>query len=268
MTTTTREHVTSPALQFSPNLSFLWTDRPLEERFERAAAAGFDAVELAWPGDAAAKALPDLTRSSGVRLALLNFDGGDLAAGDRGLISHPDTIERFRENVPIALEVAEACGCAQLNALLGRYDASLDRERQLEWARENVAWAAGRAAAHNAHVLVEPVNVLDNGEYLIPRIADAAAFIRSLELENVGLQCDIYHMQREEGNLATNLETHWDLIRHVQIADCPGRHEPGTGEINYPFLFALLQHRHYDGFVGLEYRPSTSETDDSFGWLR
>jgi hydroxypyruvate isomerase len=254
-------------LRFSPNLSILWQDVPLEERFARAAAAGFGAVELWWPGPETAERLPELTGEAGVRLALLNFDAGDMAAGDRGLASDPDRRAQLRENVPSALRIAAACGCTRLNLLLGLRRDGLGLDDQLALARENVRDAAALAAEQGATVLVEAVNECENGPYLVTRTADAAAFVESVGLPNVRLQYDAYHMQRMEGDLATNLERVWPLVGHVQVADAPGRNQPGTGEINYRFLLGLLERKGYDGYVGLEYKPLDGRTDESFGWI-
>ena len=186
-------------LRFSANLSMLWGGLPLPVQFERAARAGFRAVELWWPGDEGATLLPGLTRRWGMRLALLNFDAGDLAAGDRGLAADPARTAQLRRHVPAALRIARACGCPRLNLLVGlrlpRYPLGL----QLELARENVAWAACEAAAAGCEVLVEALNPVDNGPCLLTTTAAAAAFARQTGWHNVRLQYDVYHMQRTKG---------------------------------------------------------------------
>lgn len=255
-------------MKFAANLSLLWSDAPLPERLAKARVAGFDAVELWWPGLDDAEHLPELTRSADVRLVALNFDAGDMAAGDRGLVSSPTRFEEFRRNVPLALEIAEACGCKQLNALLGLRLAQHSLEEQLQWARENVAWAADQAAAQGATILIEAVNTFDNGPYLITNTAASAEFVQSIGRPNVRLLYDVFHMQRMEGNITTTLDRYWELIAHIQVADVPARNEPGTGEINYPFVFEHLARRGFGGYIGLEYRASTGRPEDSFGWLR
>ena len=256
------------SLKFAANVSLLWSEAPLPERLIRAAGAGFEAVELWWPGPDDAERLPELTRSAGVRLVSLNFDAGDMAAGDRGLVGVPARLEEFRRNVPLALEIADACGCKQLNALLGLRLAQHSLEEQLQWARENIAWAADQAAAQGATILIEAVNTFDNGPYLITNTAASAEFVQSIARPNVRLLYDVFHMQRMEGNITTTLDRYWDLIAHIQVADAPARNEPGTGEINYPFVFEHLARRGFGGYVGIEYRPSTGRPEDSFGWLR
>ena len=252
---------------FAPNLSMLWADLPLAERFERAARAGFGAAELWWPGAEAAAALPGLTSRWNLRLALLNFDAGDLAAGHRGLAADPGRREQLRANVPAALEIARSCGCERLNLLIGLRQQRYPLRAQLASARDNVAWAADLAGAAGCEVMIEAINPMDNGPYLLTTTAAAAAFIREVARPNVRLQYDAYHMQRTEGDLTSTLDEYWHLISHIQIADVPGRHEPGTGEINYPFFLDHLDRKGYQGAVGLEYRPSAGRAEDSFGWL-
>ncbi len=147
-----------------------------------------------------------------------------------------------------------------------RYE-GLSRDEQLELARENVAWAAGRAAEYGIEVLVEAVNTFENGPYLLYTTREAVAFVRAVGAANVKIQYDYYHMQRMEGNLAVNVREHMDLIGHVQVADSPARGEPGTGEIHYPYVLGVLEELGYDGYVGLEYNPTTERTEDSFGWI-
>jgi hydroxypyruvate isomerase len=254
-------------LRFAPNLSLLWADRPLAERFARAAAAGFGAVELWWPGEADAVALPGLAQRWGLHLALLNFDAGNMAAGDRGLAADPDRVPRLRASVPLALRIARDCGCPRLNLLAGLRDERYPLRQQLQLARDTVAWAADQAAEAGCQVMIEAVNSMENGPYLLTSTAAAAGFIRQVGRDNVRLQYDAYHMQRMEGDLTTTLDTYWELISHIQVADVPGRGEPGTGEISYRFLFDHLDRKGYDGWIGLEYRPSAGRPEDSFGWL-
>jgi hydroxypyruvate isomerase len=254
-------------LRFSANLSLLWADLPLPERFERAAAAGFSAVELWWPGARDAGLLPELTERHGLRLVSLNFDAGDMAAGDRGLMADPARRDQFRANVPEALRIASACGCTKLNALVGLRQERYSLEAQLECALDNAAWAADQAAAIGGSLLIEAVNSMDNGPYLLTTSKAAADFIGRAGRVNIRLLYDVYHMQRMEGDLATTMSACWPLIGHIQIADVPGRGEPGTGEINYRFLLGFLDQRGYDGYVGLEYRPSGGSPEESFGWL-
>jgi hydroxypyruvate isomerase len=252
---------------FAANLSLLWADLPLEERFERCARAGLRAAELWWPGSADAEKLAALTARWDLRLALLNFDAGDMSAGERGLAGNPARREALRAHVPEALRIARACRCPRLNLLLGLRDERYSLEEQMECARDNVAWAAGLAAVAGCEVLIEATNPMDYGPVLLTTTAASAAFIEKAGRPNVRLQYDAYHMQRTEGDLVTTLDAYWPLIGHIQVADVPGRHEPGTGEINYPFVLGHIARKGYQGAIGLEYRPSTPRPEDSLAWL-
>jgi len=211
-------------------VSTLFRDSPFLARFERAARAGFDTVEFWWPAGEDLDQVEAAIRDSGVSVALFNFDAGDMPSGDRGLLSDPDRQSVFRANVPVALQLAERLGCRQLNALVGVQLPDHDRGDQLALAAENLAWAAREASAVDACVLVEAVNTFENGPYLVSRTDEAAALIDRAAEPNLALQYDAYHMQRMEGNLAATIRRYSDRIAHVQIADSPGRGEPGTGE--------------------------------------
>jgi hydroxypyruvate isomerase len=254
-------------MRFAVNVSILFKEVPFLERFARARAAGFGAVEFWWPAGEDLDAVRAAVGDAALEVALINFDAGDMPAGDRGLVSDPGRAQQFRDNVPVALELAQSVGCRRLNALAGLELAPERREEQLDLARENVGWAADRAAAAGAEVLIEAVNTWENGPYLLHTTRAASAFVHSLGRPNVKLQYDAYHMQRMEGNLVATLREHIGEIAHVQVADSPGRGEPGTGEINYPYVLGALEELGYDGYVGLEYNPTTTATEDSFGWL-
>jgi hydroxypyruvate isomerase len=255
-------------MRFSANLSFLFKEVPFIERFGRAREAGFAGVEFMWPGTDELPALERALAGAGLEVALFNFDAGDIAAGDRGLLSDPARHERFRENVPIALELAGRIGCTRLNALVGVRLAEVERDTQLQLARENIAWAAEQARAYGASIMIEAVNSYENGPYLLDTTAKAIGFMDAVAADNVLLQYDVYHMQRMEGNLAATISRLLPRIGHVQVADPPTRGEPGTGEINYPFIFDLLERSGYGGWVGLEYNPSTATTEESLGWIK
>ena len=219
-------------MKFCANVSILFKDAPFLERFERAAAAGFTAVEFWWPAGESLDEVEDAIARAGLRVALFNFDAGDIPSGDRGLLSDPDRFGRFRENVPVALGMAERLGCTCLNALVGLERSPVEREAQLELAAENVRFAADHAAPLRIDITIEAVNTFENGPYLLHTTRQAAAFIDRVDRPNVRLQWDAYHMQRMEGNLVATVTEFLPRIAHVQIADSPGRGEPGTGEIN------------------------------------
>jgi len=255
-------------MRFSANLSFLFKDVPFVERFARARQAGFEGVEFMWPGTEELPAVERAVADAGLEVALFNFDAGDIAAGDRGLLSDPARHDRFRENVPVALELAGRLGCTRLNALVGIRLPEIERDAQLQLARENVALAAEQARAQGASIMIEPVNSYENGPYLLDTTAKAIGFMDAVAAENVLLQYDVYHMQRMEGNLAATISRLLPRIGHVQVADPPARAEPGTGEINYRFIFDLLERTGYGGWIGLEYNPSTATTEESLGWIK
>ena len=254
-------------MRFAANLSIMFKEAPFLERFDRARAAGFGAVEFWWPAGEDLGEVRAAVADAGLDVVLVNFDAGDMPAGDRGLLSDPERAHEFRDNVPVALELAEQLGCQRLNALVGLERSPEDRDAQLALARENVGWAADEAARIGAEVLIEAVNTFENGPYLLHTTRQSADFVRAVGRPNVKLQYDAYHMQRMEGNLVATLREHIGDIAHVQVADSPGRGEPGTGEINYPYVLGVLEELDYDGYVGLEYNPTTEKTEDSFAWI-
>lgn len=255
-------------MRFCANLSILFKEVPLLERFGRAKEAGFSAVEFWWPGpDADLGEIERAVKDAALGVALFNFDAGDMPNGDRRLISDPERQGQFRENVPVALELARSLGCGRLNILVGHELDGMDREEQLSLARENVRLAADAAAEHGIGVVVEAINTFENGPYLLYTTEQAVEFVEKVERENVRIQHDFYHMQRMEGNLVATLREHIDSIGHVQIADSPERGEPGTGEIRYPYVLAALEDLGYAGYVGLEYIPTTEATEESLNWL-
>jgi hydroxypyruvate isomerase len=254
-------------MRFSANVSILFKEAPFLDRFGRARDAGFSAVEFWWPSYENPGDVEEAIEDAGLEVALFNFDAGDMAAGDRGLAGDPERQRQFRENVPVALDLAGSLGCERLNALVGHEVSGMDRDEQLALARENVRFAAARAESAGVTVMVEAVNTFENGPYMLYTTEQAVRFVRDVGRENVRVQHDFYHMQRMEGNLVANLREHIGLIGHVQIADSPGRGEPGTGEIHYPFVLSELERIGYEGYVGLEYNPQAETTEESLAWL-
>jgi len=253
-------------MRFSANVSILFKEVPLLERFGRAKEAGFSAVEFWWPGhDAELGEIERAVKDAALEVALFNFDAGDMPAGERGLAGDPDRVQQFKENVPVALKLARSLGCERINVLVGHRIPGMDREEQLALARENVRFAADKAA--DMTVMVEAVNTFENGPYLLYQTGQAVEFVRDVSRDNVRVQHDFYHTQRMEGNLVATLREHIALIGHVQIADSPERGEPGTGEIHYPYVLGELERLGYDGYVGLEYNPTTETTEESLEWL-
>ncbi|GAC1361868.1 MAG: TIM barrel protein [Ktedonobacteraceae bacterium] len=253
-------------LRFDLNISILLKEFPFVERFAQAAHLGFGAVEFWWPG---AELLPEVEqqlRATGLAVALMNFDAGTMAAGERGFLNDAQLQERFRANVPVALEFAQRVGIPQLNALVGKLLPGRSREEQLDLVRENLAWAADQAAHAGIGVVVEALNTFENADYLLTNTRDTLKLLAEVGRPNLKYQYDIYHMQRMEGNIIATLQEHIAHIGHIQIADSPARHEPGTGEIHYPRVLAALDALNYQGYVGLEYNPLNS-SEESFAWL-
>jgi hydroxypyruvate isomerase len=261
--------------RFAVNCSILFTELPLLERPAAVRAAGFDAMELWWPfdravpSDAEVDALEAAIRDAGVALVGLNFAAGDMPGGDRGLVSWAERSSEFRENVPVALGIGERLGCKAFNALYGNRVQGVDPDEQDALAVENLSLAAAAADAIGATVLVEPLSGAPR--YPLLTAADAVGVIGEVErqssLRNVGLLADLYHLAVNGEDLDKVLERYADWIAHVQIADAPGRHEPGTGTVPFDDLLATLGAGGYDGWVGLEYKPS-GDTVRSFDWAR
>ncbi|MGA0533529.1 hydroxypyruvate isomerase [Hansschlegelia sp. KR7-227] len=253
--------------KFAANLSMLFTELPFLDRFAAAARAGFSAVECQFPYEAPAAEIAARLRGEGLTLVLHNLPPGDWTAGDRGVAIFPDRRQEFRDGVARALDYAVALGCDQLNCLAGVAPEGADRHALDETFAENLAFAAGVLNEAGIKLLIEPINTLDMPRFHLNRTRHALDLITASGSDNVFVQYDAYHMQIMEGDLARTLERHIDRIAHVQVADNPGRHEPGTGEINFPFLFAHLDRIGYRGWVGCEYRPAAA-TEDGLGWLR
>ena len=262
------------SLPYEVNCSILFTELPLLERPAAARAAGFDAVEFWWPFDQAVPSDNELDRfirsvsDAGVQLVGLNFFAGDMPAGDRGLVSWPTRSGEFRDNVEVTIGVGERLGCRAFNALYGNRVKDADPSAQDDLATENLA-IAGRAAARiGGTVLVEPVSGAPR--YPLLTAADAVGAIDRVAAEtgvgNLGLLCDLYHLAVNGDDLDQAIATYGDRVAHTQIADAPGRNEPGTGTLDLDRYLALLAAAGYDGWVGLEYKPSGASAD-SFAWL-
>jgi len=253
--------------RFAANLSMLFTEYPFGERFDRAAAAGFRAVEFLFPYDEDVPAIAAALKRNGLEQILFNLPVGDFAAGERGLAADPARVGEFRDGLARALEIAAALDCRRLNCLVGRANPDLPRETQLATAAENLVYAAEEAVAAGVRLLVEPLNPFDAPGFLLPTTFDALALIDRAGHPNLVLQFDVYHCQRAEGNVTHRLREVIDRVGHVQIADSPDRHQPGTGEINFAYVLAALDATDYDGWVSLEYKP-LGGTEASLSWMR
>jgi hydroxypyruvate isomerase len=251
--------------KFAANLSMLFTEHPLLARFERAAAAGFTAVELQFPYDHAADEIKAQLDAHGLQLVLHNLPPGDWAAGERGIACHPDRVAEFRDSVAHGVAYARALGVGQLNCLAGKVPAGVVDQTLRRTLVDNLRYAAGELKKAHIKLLIEPINSFDMPGFYVNRTAQALAILDEVGADNAYLQYDLYHAQRMEGELAATVERHLARIAHIQIADNPGRNEPGTGEINYAFLFRHLERIGYAGWVGCEYKPATT-TEAGLGW--
>lgn len=253
--------------RFAANLTMLFNEVPFLERFEAAARHGFEAVELLFPYGFDPGAIRDRLDRHRLTLVLHNLPAGNWDAGERGIACLPDRVAEFRDGVARAIAYAGALGVKQLNCLVGRTPSGHDALEVRATLVGNLRHAADALRAHGLRLLIEPVNTRDIPAFWLHHTAQAIELMDEVGRDNVFLQYDCYHMQVMEGDLAPTLETHLSRIGHVQIADTPGRHEPGTGEIHYPFLFQWLDRLGYTGWVGCEYKPTTT-TAEGLGWLR
>ena len=252
-------------VQCAANLTMLFTEHAFLDRFAAAAEAGFKAVEFLSPYEYESKQIADALEANGLKLVLHNLPSGDWAGGERGIGCLPDRTDEFRAGVARAIDYASVLGCTRLNCLAGI--APSDDAAAHRTLVENVRFAAEALRGTGITLLLEPVNTRDVPGFFVSRTAHALAILDEVGDDSVKLQFDIYHTQVMEGDLARRIETHFDRIGHLQLADNPGRHEPGTGEINYPYLFEQIDALGYDGWIGCEYKPKTT-TVAGLGWIK
>lgn len=251
--------------RFAANLSLMFTERPLLDRFAAAAEAGFAAVELQFPYEHPADAIANRLAAAGLELTLFNLSPGDWAAGDRGLAALPLRRDEFRASVATALAYAEATGTRKLHAMAG-IASRADPQAQAAY-RDALRYACEQAGPRGVEIMIEPINVRDMPGYFLDDFAAAAEIIRGLALPNLKLQFDVYHRQILHGDVLRGLEALLPIIGHVQTASVPGRNEPGAGELDDLRIFRALDELGYGGWVGCEYRP-LGRTEDGLGWLQ
>ena len=252
--------------RFAANLSFLFRELDFLDRFAAAAAAGFKAVEFPFPYEHDPRRLVGLLEEHELTLVLHNLPPGDIAAGERGIACLPDRRSEFRSGLEEAVTYATELGCPRLNCLAGIPPAGLDAGTAQETLIDNLRYAADRLSREGIELLVEPINTRDIPGFFLSRTDRAMDVIEAVGSPHLRLQLDIYHTQVMQGDLARTIEDLLPSIGHIQVADNPGRHEPGTGEINFGFLFALIDRLGYDGWIGCEYRP-VGETRPGLSWL-
>lgn len=251
----------------SANLDWLFTEHPYLERFDAAREAGFDAVELGFPYPHDAEAIRRRLVAAELHPVVLNLPAGDWEAGDRGLACDPARIEEFRAGVETGIEYAVAVGAEMLNGLSGKIVAGVPREEQWQTLIGNFREAADRVTAAGLRLLIEQANPHDHPGYLLDATAGLERLLAEVGRENVGAQFDCYHVQRAQGNICESFDALADRVLNVQVADVPGRHQPGTGEIDYGFVLEHIAASGYEGHVGLEYVPMPN-TLASLGWLK
>jgi len=251
--------------RFAANLSMLFAEVAFLDRFEAAAKAGFKGVECQFPYDYEAAEMKARLERSGLTLVLHNLPAGNWAAGERGIACHPNRVDEFKASVDQAIAYATQLGCAQVNCLAGVAPQGVDDARVLATFVENLQFAADQLKGAGIRLLIEAINTRDVPGFYLNNTAQALDIIRDTGSDNIFVQFDVYHMHIMEDALARTLEKNLAMIRHIQVADSPGRGEPGTGEIDFPFLFRLLDRMGYAGWVGCEYKP-VATTVEGLGW--
>jgi len=253
--------------KLAANLSMMFTELDFLERFEAASKAGFKAVEYLFPYAHAKEAIAERLAEHGLAQVLFNLPPGDWEAGERGVAILPNRVNEFRDGLGRAIEYAKTLGCPRIHVMAGVAPSGVHPARLRETYVQNLKFAAAAAAKENLTVLIEPINTRDIPGYYHVTSTQALAVIGAVGAPNLKLQYDIYHAQIMEGDLAHSLERNLAVIGHIQIADTPGRHEPGTGEINYRFLLGFMDKVGYEGWVGCEYRPAEG-TLPGLGWAK
>ena len=253
--------------KFNANLTMLFNEVDFLNRFEAAASAGFKGVEYLFPYPYPKEQLAERLAMHRLIQVLHNLPAGDWAKGERGIACLPDRVGEFEDGVGKAIEYASELQCTQVNCLVGIAPKGVDPENLQETLVRNLRFAAGELKAAGIALLIEPCNTRDIPGFFLNRSQQALDLINDVGSDNLFLQYDIYHMQIMEGNLAPTIQRNLGSIRHLQLADNPGRNEPGTGEINYPFLFQFIDRLNYSGWIGCEYKPAKS-TLEGLGWIR
>ena len=254
-------------LKFSANLSFLYPELPFLDRFGAAARDGFRAVEYVSPYEVPAEEIAAKLQSHGLTQALFNLPAGDWAAGERGIGCHADRTQDFQTGIDTAIRYAEALGCTKLNCLSGIAPAGSSVEGRDAVLIANLKYAAPRLADAGIKLLLEPINLRDIPGFHVTTTHHAERLLDAVGSDNLYIQFDVYHAQVMQGDLVPTYARLRERIAHIQIADNPGRNEPGTGEINYGFVLSEIERLGYDGWVGCEYKPKAGTTD-GLGWMK
>lgn len=252
--------------KFAANLSMLFTEYPLADRFAAAERAGFDMVEIQFPYELDTTTLKQQITDNQLQLVLINFPAGDWATGDRGIACDPSRITEFQHGVDIAIDYATALNVTNINCLAGKKPDGVSNFAAQETFINNLNYAAERLNSCGIQLLVEAINTEDVPGFYLKSSPQAFSVLDAVKYDNIAFQYDVYHMQIMEGNLIQTLSENIDRIGHIQIADVPGRHEPGTGEINFPNVFKALDAMGYSGIISCEYVP-VGHTEDGLNWI-
>lgn len=253
--------------QFAANLTMLWNEIDFLDRFDKAAQAGFKGVEYLFPYAYPAEQVAERLHKHGLTQALHNLPAGDWAKGERGIAVLPDRVGEFQDSVGTAIAYAKVLGTKTLNVLCGLTPKDVAPEKVHETLVANLKFAAAELKKAGIPFVAEAINTRDMPGFHLTNTKQAMALFDEVGADDIFFQYDIYHMQIMEGDLVTTIRAQLPRIKHVQLADNPGRHEPGTGEINYPFVLKALDEAGYTGWVGCEYKPKTT-TDEGLGWLK
>ncbi len=251
--------------RLAANLSMMFNEVDFMDRFSAAAEARFKGVEYLFPYEYDKDDLRAALDEHGLVQVLHNLPAGDWDAGERGIACHPDRVDEFQEGVGRAIEYATALGCGQVNCLAGVVPSDVLGATLRETFVSNLSFAAGELERAGIALLIEAINTRDIPGFFLQNTSQALGIIEDVGSQNLKLQYDIYHMQIMEGDLTPTIEANLPMIRHMQLADNPGRNEPGTGEINYPFLFEAIDEMGYEGWIGCEYKPRTT-TAEGLQW--
>ena len=253
--------------KFNANLSMMFNEVDFLERFGAAAKAGFKAVEFLVPYAYEPAQLAELVRKNNLQVVLFNMPPGDWNAGERGMACDPSRVDAFQEGVGKAVEFAKVLDCKQIHCMAGLRPRGVGEVQMRETYIANLQFAGKELAKHGINLLIEAINTRDIPGFYLNYSRQAFDIMHYANVPNLRFQYDIYHMQIMEGDLTPTIEKNLDKIGHMQLADTPGRHEPGTGEINYPFLFSQIDKLGYQGWIGCEYRPA-GNTEAGLGWMK
>jgi hydroxypyruvate isomerase len=253
--------------QFAANLTMLFNESPFMDRFEKASQSGFQAVEFLFPYAYSAQEIKQKLEDNNLQLVLHNLPAGDWDAGERGIACLPNRVAEFQSGVAKAIEYAKELGVKQLNCLAGKAPLDVDPIELRKTFVANLIFAAAELKKANIRLLIEPINTFDIPGFYLSTTKQAVEILNEVGSDNLFIQYDIYHAQRMEGELCKTLEDNLSKIAHIQLADNPGRNEPGTGEINYTHLFKFIDQIGYKGWIGCEYKPA-SNTEAGLGWIK